>query len=138
MKRIVVNTIATTGLSLVALAMIGTMYGANFLLINSVFQSLGANIVIHLGFLLTRKFESECVALEALFDIGYTITVLIVFGAIFGWFASTPKWMLALMAVFIYLSSLFLSMFRIREEVNTINKLLKKRNKTFYPKELEQ
>ena len=50
-----------------------TIYGASFLFISSVFQSLGANIVIHLGFLLTRKFESEYVAMEALLDISYTI-----------------------------------------------------------------
>jgi len=122
---------ATTGLNLIILAIIGKIYGANFLLINSVFQSLGANIVIHLGFLFTRKFESEYVLLEALLDIGYTLTVLIIFGAIFGWFATTPIYILAIMAVLIYLIILTLNMVRMRESANTINKLLKKRDKAY-------
>ena len=129
MKKIIINMMASTGLTLVVLAAIGTIYGASFLFISSVFQSLGANIVIHLGFLLTRKFESEYVALEALLDISYTIIVLIIFGRVFDWFGSTPIYILVIMAVVIYLLSLFLSMVRIREEINTINKLLKKRNK---------
>ena len=128
MKKTIINMMASTGLTLIVLAAIGTIYGAIFLFISSVFQSLGANIVIHLGFLLTRKFESEYVALEALLDISYTIIVLIIFGWIFDWYGSTPIYILAIMAVAIYLISLFLSMVRIREEINTINKLLKRRN----------
>ena len=129
MKKIIINIMSTTGLSLIILAIIGTIYGADFLLINSVFQSLGANIIIHLGFLLTRKFESEYVALETLLDILYTTLVLIIFGEIFDWFNTTPKWILAIMAVVIHLIVLPLNMVRMREEANSINKLLKKRNR---------
>jgi Protein of unknown function (DUF3021). len=111
------------------LAIIGTLSGAKFLLINSVFQSLAANIIIHLGYFLTRKFESEYVILEAALDIGYTIIVLIIFGFIFHWFTSTPIWMLVIMSIVIYIVGLLLSMIRIREEIDTINRLLKRRIK---------
>jgi len=62
--------------------------------------------------------------------------VLIIFGAIFNWFATTPKWILAIMAVVIYFIVLLLSMVRMREEANTINKLLKKRNKKISREEI--
>lgn len=129
MRRTIINITSTTGITLVMLAIIGTLSGAKFLLINSVFQSLAANIIIHLGYFLTRKFESEYVILEAALDIGYTIIVLIIFGFIFHWFTSTPIWMLVIMSIVIYIVGLLLSMIRIREEIDTINRLLKRRIK---------
>lgn len=129
MKKLMINIMASTGITLVVLAIIGTLFGGKFLFISSVFESLGANIVINLGFILTRRFESKYVALEATLDIGYTIVVLIAFGAVFDWFANgTPIWILLIMSVTIYLLGLFLSLFRIREDIKTINLLLQKRN----------
>lgn len=129
MKKMIINIMASTGITLVVLAIIGTLFDAKFLFISSVFQSLGANIVVNCGFLLTRKFESQYAALEIVLDISYTIIVLIIFGAIFDWFANgTPIWVLVIMAVLIYLLGLLISLFRMQEDINTINKLLRKRN----------
>jgi len=130
LRRTILNITSTTGVTLIILAIIGTLSGAKFLLINSVFQSLVANIVIHLGYILTRKLESEYVILEAALDIGYTVIVLIILGFIFHWFTSTPIWMLVIMSIVIYIVGLLLSIFRIREEIDTINRLLKRRNKS--------
>lgn len=129
MKKMIITIMASTGITLVALAIIGMLFGAKFLFISSIFQSLGANIVINLGFLLTRKFESNYPSLEITLDISYTIIVLTIFGAVFDWFANgTPIWLLVIMAVLIYLLGLLISLFRMREDINTINKLLQKRN----------
>lgn len=129
MRRAILQITSTTGVTLVMLAVIGTLSGAKFLFISSVFQSLAANIAIHLGYLLTRKFESGYVLLEAALDIGYTIVVLITFGFIFHWFTSTPIWILVIMSIVLYIAGLLLSIFRIREEIDTINRLIKKRDK---------
>ncbi len=129
MKKLIINIMASTGITLIVLAIIGTLFSAKFLFISSVFQSLGANIVIHLGFLLTSKFESKYAALEVALDIGYTIIVLTIFGAVFDWFTNgTPIWVLVIMAVLIYLLGLLISMYRMRVDINNINKLLRKRN----------
>jgi uncharacterized membrane protein YjfL (UPF0719 family) len=128
MKKTVENIMATTGITLVILALIGTLFGARLLFISSVFQSLGANIVIHLGFIFTGRFESKYPILESLLDISYTIVVLIIFGAIFRWYTSTPVWILVIMAVVIYLFGCLIGMFRIREDIKIINELLQNRN----------
>jgi len=84
---------ASTGVTLVVLAVIGTLSGAEFLFISSVFESLFANIAIHSGFLIMRKYESKYAAFEVMLDITYTIIVLAILGAIFNWFANgTPIW----------------------------------------------
>lgn len=128
MKKAFINIMATTGVTLIVLAVLGTLFGAKAILISSVFQSLGANIVIHLGFLLTHRFESKYILLEAALDVGYTVVVVVVFGAIFDWFGSTPIWVLVLMAVIIYTISYLHNIFRAREEIREINLLLQKRN----------
>jgi hypothetical protein len=129
MRKMILNITSTMGITLVMLALIGTFSGATLICIDSIYQAFAANIVIHTGYLLTRRFESEYVILEASLDIGYTIIVLISFGFIFHWFSSIPIWMLMIMSVTIYIAGLLLSMFRTREEIDTINKLLQKRNK---------
>ena len=129
MKKIIVSIMATTGVAIVVLAMIAAIHEAEFLYVRSVFETLGASVIIHLGFLLTRKFESKYIALEALLDVSYVIIVLIIFGAIFNWFErGTPVWILVIMAVAVYSAGLFLSLYRVQGDINEINKLLKKRD----------
>lgn len=126
MKKIIVNIMTTTGISLVALAIpLNLLYGLDNISFYNVFTTLGVNIVLHLGLLLTHKFESKYFVLEALLDIGYIVIVLSIWGALFDWM---PIWMLAIMGVLIYLISLHLSMVRIRAEVSAINKSLQRRN----------
>lgn len=130
MKKMIINVMTTTGITLIVLSLIGTLYGAKMLFISGVFQSLGANIVMHLGFIITGKFESKYHILESVLDISYTIVVLIIFGAVFNWYTSTPIWVLIIMAVIIYLFGCLMSIFRIKEDVKAINELLQKRKKT--------
>ncbi len=128
MKKAAVNIMATTGMTMIILALIATLYGAKFLCITSVFQSLAANIVIHAGLFLTHKFESNYIFVEMLLDISYCIGMLLVFGLIFDWYVNVPVGVLASMAVIIYLLDCSVGIFRAREEVKVINKLLQNRN----------
>ena len=129
MKRIITNMMATTGISIIVLAVIVRIWltGYDLYFTFAALQTFGANIVIHLGIWFTQRLEIKYMALEVILDIIYTSIVLIGFGLAFDWFIITPVWMLILMATFINLLALFLNMARIRKEANTINDLLKKR-----------
>lgn len=126
MKKISVNILCSTATTLLILAILGTISGAQFLLINSVFQSFLVNIVIHIGLLFTCRFESSYAILEFMLDISYMEVVVIIFGAIFNWYGSTPIWVLAIMTTIIYIIEVFLNMVQMRQEVKEINKLLQK------------
>lgn len=130
MRKMAVNILCNTALTLLALAAFGTMFGATVLFISGVFQSLIANIIIHAGLLLTHRFESEYAVLEYTLDIVYTIAVVLVFGFIFNWYSSTPAWILVTMSVLIYLAGMLLSTIQMRQDISEINKLLQKRNNT--------
>lgn len=129
MKKMLVRILCSTGITLIVLAFVGMMSGARFLCISSVFESFAANIVIHVGFLFTRRFESNYTIIEYMIDLSYIIGVLLVFGAGFDWFDSTPIWMLMIIAAIVYALGLFLSITRMRQDIKEINVLLSKKNK---------
>lgn len=135
MKKIMVYILCSTAITLIVLAALAKMFGATFIFISSVFESLFANIVIHLGLLFTRKFESEYAVLEYTVDIGYTTLVVLVFGLIFDWYSSTPVGVLVLISIAVYLAGVLLSAIQTRQEIYEINELIKTRNTQLGSKE---
>lgn len=127
MKKICVNILCSTTVTLLILAVLGALSDAKFLLINSVFQSFFVNIVIHIGLLFTHRFESSYAILEVMLDIGYMEIAVIFFGAVFHWYGSTPIWVLALMTAIIYIVGIFFNIVQMRQEIEEINELLQKR-----------
>lgn len=138
MKKTAVNILCSTGITLIVLAVVATMFGAQFLLINSVFQCLIANIIIYIGLRCTQRFESSYAALEYALDIGYTIAVVLISGAAFNWYTSTPVFILIIMSVTIYLICILLSVIQMRQDIEEINELLKKRNSKSISKETQK
>lgn len=138
MKKIAVNILCSTGITLIVLAAMAAIFGAKFLFISSVFQSLIANIIIHIGLLFTRKFESDYAILEYTLDIGYTTAIVLISGFVFNWYSSTPMWMLITMSAVIYLIGILLNTIRIRQDISEINELLKKRNSKSISREIQK
>lgn len=127
MKRSITNCLATTGLSLTLLALVAILYHASLLCIETIFQILGANILIHAGLSQLKFFESRYFIVEIIVETGYVLVVLMIFGALFGWYGSTPPWMLALMGVTVYLIGGLIDIFRVNKDIAIINRQLKSR-----------
>ena len=125
-NKTIMNIMFTTGTALMLLAVFAVINGGKAIFVETFFQILGANIVIHLGLILTKKFESSYAILEFLLDISYTIVVLVVFGIVFNWYSSTPVWYLVIMAVVIYTFGVFINILRTQKDANELNKLLQK------------
>ncbi|MCL2404845.1 MAG: hypothetical protein FWC92_04775 [Defluviitaleaceae bacterium] len=129
MRKTITNVMATTGLAIVVLSVFINLLGFDLYFSRTALLIFAANIVIHLGLLVTSKFESKYLALEVFIDIAYTTAVLVIFGIAFDWFGATPVIFLVAMAAAIHLIAVFLNIAHFREETNAINKLLKKRDK---------
>jgi len=125
-KRTIMYILVTTGAALMLLAIFALIIGGESIYVHTLFEVFTANIVIHLGLILTKKFESSYAVLENLLDISYLIIVLVAFGLIFNWFSSVPVWYLVIMAVAIYAFSAFINIARIRKDADELNKLLQK------------
>ena len=102
----------------------GTFFGAQFLLIKSVYQSFLVNIIVHIGLFFTHKFESSYAILEWTLDLGYTIAMVIIFGAIFSWYSCVPIGILVVMTILIYFAGIFFDAVQMRQEIKEINALL--------------
>lgn len=130
MKRMIRNWLATTGLSLLLLAAVAALYGGCAIFIVTVFQAGLANLIIHLGLELLRRFESSYFLVEIGVEVGYVLAVLVVSGSLFGWYESTPLWVLIFMGIAVYVIGCLVDVFRIRSDVDLINRQLQLRRKT--------
>lgn len=128
MKRNMVNVFATTGISLALLSVVALFYNAEYLCLQTVFQVLGINIVIHLGFLFLHRLPIKSLVLGMALDVALIIGALLVFGAIFHWFTSTPVWVLIILGVVMYIVSLLLDLLEMKKEAGEINAIIRKRD----------
>jgi hypothetical protein len=125
-KRTVMNIMLTTGAALMLLAIFAVMSGGETITVRTFFEIFGANIIIHLGLILTKKIESSYAILEFLLDVSLILAVLVSFGFGFDWFSSVPVWYLVIMVVVIYAFGVFINIVRIKKDADELNKLLEK------------
>ncbi len=127
---LVKNTFLTTGLSLCLLSLVAYCMGGCAIFIPTVWQNLFANACIHSTLAILRKWESPYYLLDAAVDI--TVMSLIVLGVawLFGWFSSTPHYVLIPMVILLYAAGSVFQVFRVRKELDYINQKLNQRNTT--------
>jgi cadmium resistance protein CadD (predicted permease) len=133
-KQIVVNILAVTCLVLLLLVLtaiiidgvsVGSI-GERNIQVSVFLQIFAVNTLICVGLHFTHKLETKYAILEFLIDTSFTIIVLLVFSAIFGWF-STREWIIVVMGIMAYLFGLLTNIFRTRQDAKEINELLQKR-----------
>ena len=125
-KRTIINIMVTTGSALILLAFFAVIIHGKAIRVHTHFEIFGASIVINLGLILTKKFESSYAVLEYLLDISYIFTVLVAFGLIFDWFSTIPIWYLVIMVVVIYAFGSFINILRTKKDADELNELLQK------------
>ena len=130
MKKMIINIMATTGITLVILAMVALCYGATVLFISAVFQALGLNIVIYAGIYLINRLEYRYPVLETGLKLVYVLALVLACGWMFGWYENLSGVVLALMTVAIVGLCVFLDTLSLREEVKEINGLLEGKYKS--------
>ncbi|MEY8358513.1 hypothetical protein AALA99_05750 [Anaerotruncus colihominis] len=128
MRKFIANIFATTGISFILLSTVALFFHAKCIYLQTVFQVLSTNTVLHFGVMILSKLEMKCAIIEAVLEIALIIITLIVFGSIFHWFTSTPIWILVIMGFAIYIVSVTLNSLCLKQEAQEINALIKRRN----------
>jgi hypothetical protein len=126
MRKTIVNTIITTGISIIGLTLYFAVFHKNTVLVHTILELFGANIIIHIGLHIRDKFEIFNVVLEHIIDISYTLIILVAFGILFNWFSAVPVWILILSGIIIYIITSVLTISKINKDTNEINELLQK------------
>ena len=126
MKKTIVNTILTTGISIIGLTLYFAFTNKNTVLINTILELFGANIVIHIGLYIREKIEIRNMIIEHIIDISYVLIVGVAFGIMFKWFFAVPVWLFIISGVNIYLVTYILTISKVKKDTKEINELLEK------------
>ena len=128
MKKTIVNMMFTTGTSIIGLTLFFLLIREERILIKTILQLFGANIMIHLALYLRYKFEIRSSIFENIVDTSIIIAVLLTFGLIFGWFIKVPVWLLVVSGIGQYLITSIITLSKIKKDTEITNKLLSKLN----------
>lgn len=124
MKKMILNIMATTGISLVALALIATLYDGTLICIDTVFQMLGLNIVIYIGLYFMDYIEYCYALLETGLKLIYIILLVLISGFVWDWYNNLSSAVLILMTIGIFAVCVCLDTISLLSEVKTINGLI--------------
>ena len=130
MKKMILNIMATTGMTLVVLSIVALCYDATVICINTVFQALLLNVLIYVGIYILNHFEYRYPILETGLKLIYVLTLALVCSCFFGWYVNLSMAVLAIMTVVIFTVCACLDTFSLMYEVKSINLLLEKDNET--------
>lgn len=124
MKKMILNIMATTGITLVVLAIVGLCYDATVIFISAVFQALFLNIAIYIGLYIMEHFEYKYPIVETGLKLVYVFTLVLASGRIFGWYANMSVVVLWMMTIVIFGICVFLDTVSLIDEVKDINGLI--------------
>ena len=126
MKKIISNILATTGISLVTLALVATCYKGTVICIDTIFQVLGLNILVYIGLHFIECIEYPYSVLETGLKLSYIIVLVLIYGGMFGWYENLPGGVLILMTIGIFVVCVCLDTISLLGEVKSINVLIEK------------
>jgi hypothetical protein len=126
MKKTITNVLFTTGISIIGLTLYFAITNRDRILVHTILELFGANILIHLGLFLRSKVEIRNLILEHIIDISYVLIVLAAFGKLFQWFAAVPFWILIVSGICIYILTTISTISEIKRDMKEINGLLEK------------
>lgn len=129
MKKMILNIMATTGITLVVLALVATCYGATVIFISAVFQALFLNVAIYLGFYIMDRFEYKYPIVETGIKLIYVLALVLASGWLWGWYENMSVAVLALMTIVIFCVCVFLDTVSLIDEVKGINGLIAQEGK---------
>ena len=124
MKKVLLNIMATTGISLVVLSLVATLYDGTLICIDTIFQVLGLNVVIYIGLYFMEFIEYRFAILETCLKLIYIIVLVLVSGLIWVWYNSLPPAVLVLMTIGIFIVCVCLDAISLLSEVKAINVLI--------------
>ena len=124
MKKVILNIMATTGISLVAWSLVATLYDGSLICIDTIFQVLGLNVVIFIGLYFMDFIEYRYAILETGLKLIYIILLVLISGFLWRWYSNLPGVVLVLMTIAIFIVCTCLDAISLISEVKSINILI--------------
>lgn len=124
MKKMILNIMATTGISLVSLSLVASLYDGSLICIDTIFQVLGLNVVIYIGLYFMEFIEYHYAILETGLKLVYIIILVLISGLLFGWYNNLSGAVLVFMTIGVFIVCVCLDAISLISEVKFINILI--------------
>jgi hypothetical protein len=118
----------TIGFSIFGLTLYFVLIREEAILVKTLLQLVGANVLIHLSLYLRDKFEIRNPIIESIVDNSIIIVILIAFGLIFGWFVKVPLWLLIVSGIGFYIITSIITVSETKKNTEEVNEILNKIN----------
>lgn len=129
MKKKITGCLATTALAILVLGIVALLSGGHFLCIETVYQILLANVLIHGWIFVVQRFESPYFLIEITLELGGVLLLLLGLGALFSWYESVSVFTLVLMGIIVYVLGCVIQVFQIQNDLDYINGKLAQKEK---------
>ncbi|MEE1248146.1 MAG: DUF3021 family protein [Lachnospiraceae bacterium] len=129
MKKKITGCLATTALTILVLGIVALLSGGHFLCIETVYQILLANVLIHGWISVVQRFESPYFLMEITLELGGVLLFLIGLGSLFSWYESVSVFTLILMGIIVYVLGCVIQVFQIQNDLDYINDKLAQKEK---------
>lgn len=125
MKKLLINCLATTALTIMMHAAISAIFfGASLMFIKNVFEILAVNLVVHIGLIFVQKFEIKYIIIERIVEVAFVLIVVLPAGFLFDWYSTNSMWIVLIICVVIYFVGCFIDIMKVNDEIADINKLI--------------
>jgi len=121
MKEWLKNLLSTTALTLIAISIYAWVTGDTSVHLLSIFPSIMANIVIHIGLLIIRWFDIKTYVIELAYEATFVIGVVIAVGCLVGWFDSFAIWLTISIALAVFAIACLINARQMKRDVAEIN-----------------
>ena len=122
------NIMFTTATTIIGLTLYFAFIGEERILIKTILQLFGVNIMIHIMLLLRSKFEIRNQILETAVDFSLVIAIGLTFGFIFGWFIRIPIWVFVVSGIGQYIIASIITLSKTKRDMKEVNDYLRKMN----------
>lgn len=123
-KRRIAEILVTTALAIIGLSIVAVICHGRYLCVDTIFQIVFVNVLIHLGLWLFQNLECSYFYVEILGDLGIVLVILLPAGYLFSWFESISPFLLGVLGMVVYGVACLIEVIQIQNNLKKINRLL--------------
>ena len=128
-KKIIVNTLATTALSIFLMCIVAIIRGFTLMGVFVPFEILLVNLLAHIGFSLFDKIDMKYGILNYLVMLIYLVGLIVGFGYLFKWFVVNEIWVVCVVGIIVFIVALVIDIIKINCDASEINSSLQELQK---------
>lgn len=128
-KRVIVNVLATTALSIFLMCLVAIIKGFTLMGILVPFEILLVNLLAHIGFILFDKINMKHKVFNYIVMLLYLIGIIVGFGYLFEWFVVNEIWVVCIVGVAVFIIALVIDIVKLNRDASEINSKLQELQK---------